>query len=667
MKKILITSGLLFSFFLSAQTSKCAEIGMPDEILLKDIVPLAHISTLSAGTPEENNQVKSDIISPEFTNKDNTSAEDRNKVKSGNKQKSKTKKLFKRAHIQNTENDKDSQEPVNKDLLLPNVTPGQAEMGDINRSREYYNMLRNFGKYKDEADLDESLIQEELKLPERTIEDENTIQINNVTFSESAIFSEEELEKFKSLVENKDLTAEDINNYINLINTQYLKKNCITAKAYIPATELKGGTLHVELLEARIGRIIVENNKYNRTFFLKSRLTQKEGDVLNMMQLEKDLRKFNLNARGTKLTARLKAGEAYGTTDVIISPEEQFPVHFSGTWDNFGRTATGQLRGGAILSTDSVFGVQDRFTGAINFAHSSFTPYVDYNFPVNKQGTRLGASYMYGKSDVTRGDYKVWDLGSKIHVFSAYATHPLIQNERLSVNAIASVNRKMSNNDIRGFEYTKLNSSNLATGFNASYRFNSAYIYTSHIATNGIIEDRILGHDNYFAKYNGDLFGIKYFKNGIALTGKISGQYSPFDIPFIEQSQIGGMSTVRGYSESLMLGPSSYVTSIEVLFPIPILPKEIRLPFTKDRETRKYKTYAMRDNIRFATFVDHGAAFKHDQHVQNHDFLTSTGFGLRVGLSKYMTARFYWGWGIGTREINQKSGRFHFDIISSPF
>ena len=97
-------------------------------------------------------------------------------------------------------------------------------MGDINRSREYYNMLRNFGKYKDEADLDKPLIQEELKLPERTIEDENTIQINNVTFSESAIFSEEELEKFKSLVENKDLTAEDINNYINLINAQYLKK-----------------------------------------------------------------------------------------------------------------------------------------------------------------------------------------------------------------------------------------------------------------------------------------------------------------------------------------------------------------------------------------------------------------------------------------------------------
>ena len=224
MKKILITSGVLFSFFLSAQTSKCAEIGMPDEILLKDVVPLAHISSLSAGTPEENNQVKSDTPSSGFSGKDNVLEEDQNQVKSGNKQKSKTKKLFKRAHIQNTENDKDSQEPVNKDLLLPNVTPGQAEMGDINRSREYYNMLRNFGKYKDEADLDEPLIQEELKLPERTIEDENTIQISNVTFSESAIFSEEELEKFKSLVENKDLTAEDINNYINLINAQYLKK-----------------------------------------------------------------------------------------------------------------------------------------------------------------------------------------------------------------------------------------------------------------------------------------------------------------------------------------------------------------------------------------------------------------------------------------------------------
>lgn len=95
MKKILITSGVLFSFFLSAQTSKCAEIGMPDEILLKDVVPLAHISSLSAGTPEENNQVKSDTPSSGFSGKDNVLEEDQNQVKSGNKQKAKQKNYLK--------------------------------------------------------------------------------------------------------------------------------------------------------------------------------------------------------------------------------------------------------------------------------------------------------------------------------------------------------------------------------------------------------------------------------------------------------------------------------------------------------------------------------------------------------------------------------------------
>lgn len=636
MKKMFLISALVFSvIFQSAENAAANEIYL-DKIEQENA---AFTSNISSFSPDE-----------AVTEKKTRTEKNRFK-KSSSKEKNVTEPIS----------------DVNTNLLLPTLTPGQSGVGDINRTRQYYNLMHLFGTKEKPVDYESPVIEEEIKLPERTIDDNNTIKINNITFSESKIFTDEEIEKFKNLVKDKDVTAEDINNYVSLINTQYLKKNCITAKAYIPAAELKGGTLHVELLEARIGKIIVENNKFNRTFFLKTRLSQKEGDVLNMMALEKDLRKFNMNARGAKLTARLRAGEAYGTTDIILTPEENFPLHLSGSWDNFGRTATGLKRGGIVASTDSVFGIQDRFTGAINLSRSTVTPYVDYNIPVNKAGTRVGASYMYGNAEVTRGDYRSWDIKSKTHVFSLYATHPLFQNERLNVNAITSVNRKMSSSDIKDFTYTKLNSTNLATGLNASYRFDTGYLYTSHIATNGIIQDKMLNHENYFVKYNGDIFGIKYFKNGIALTGKVSGQYSPNNIPFIEQSQIGGMSTVRGYSESLMLGPSSYVASLELLLPIPFLPNELKIPFTKDRETKKPLTYALRDNIRFATFVDNGAAFKFDQKVQNHDFLTSTGFGLRVAMSKYLTARFYWGFGLGTREIDQKTGRFHFDLISTPF
>ena len=46
-------------------------------------------------------------------------------------------------------------------------------------------------------------------------------------------------------------------------------------------------------------------------------------------------------------------------------------------------------------------------------------------------------------------------------------------------------------------------------------------------------------------------------------------QFSPQDnIPYIDQFQAGGLATVRGYSEGLLIGRSGYVISGELMFPI---------------------------------------------------------------------------------------------------
>ena len=49
---------------------------------------------------------------------------------------------------------------------------------------------------------------------------------------------------------------------------------------------------------------------------------------------------------------------------------------------------------------------------------------------VNRKGTRVGVSYMYGNNKITSGQYRDFDLGAKTHVLSGYVTHPLIDNEK---------------------------------------------------------------------------------------------------------------------------------------------------------------------------------------------------------------------------------------------
>lgn len=565
----------------------------------------------------------------------------------------------KKLEKKNKKQKKINTEEINKNILTPNVSPGF--MNDTETTRRYYESFEGAHRTEIKDIVDEEIIEEDiLILPARTEKNAQTTFIEKVVFTDSAIFTEKEIEQFKSLLEGQDVTAEDINNFINIINTKYIKKKVITAIAILDS--LENGVLKIELMEARIGSIQVEGNKWNKTKFLKKQLSSKDSDILNLQILEDDLKTFNKNARSIKLQAKLQPGEEYGTTDIILKAEEKFPYHFSASWDSFGRETTGLLRSGLMVSTDSLFGYQDRLTGAINMARSSFNPFVDYNIPINRKGTRVGGSYMYGKSKVTSGNYKDFNLNANTHVFSTYISHPLIENSRTQLKINTSANIKLSSADVSGFEYTNYKDYNLAIGLGGRQNFDKSVLFGSIYSTNGIIQDDIRHSSQYFTKINADGYYIHYLPKGIIATIRTGGQYSPHNIPFIEQYQIGGISSVRGYSESLLLCSNSYFISAEMLFPIPFLPEEINIPFKKE------STYRLRDSIKFATFIDNGAVFpKHDK-IETTNFLTSVGAGLRIAVSKFLTARFYVGIPLmNTNSYDQSNARLHFDLIASPF
>lgn len=553
---------------------------------------------------------------------------------------------------------------INKNLLNPNVSPGAVPGVDIERTRQYYQNLENrneSNQYAPQDTLDDDLSR--LKLPPRKIVDSPSVYIKQVSITKSGIFTEAEMNNFKSLAENKVMTSEDINNLVDLINIQYRKRNIITAEAFLPVQNLKGGVLKIELVEAKIGKVNVEGNKFNRKWFLESQYSQKPGAILDLKTLQSDLEHFNEKARSVKLAAKLRPGEEYGTTDVTLQAEEQCPYHISATYDSFGRETTGLLRGGILANTDTLLGFQDRLTAAINMSRSSVAPYLDYNVPINKKGTRVGFSYIYGRNDISSGQYRDFDITSRTNVFSTYITHPLIQNSRGSLSLNASGNIKLATASISDYMYSKYKDYNISVGFGGQYRFKRSMLYGSVYSTNGIINNQMTSEKEDFTKISGDFYYIHYLPKNIIATIRTGGQYSPDNLAYLEQYQIGGISSVRGYTESLLMAASSYYASLELLFPIPFLPEEINVPFSK-----KERKFALRDNVKFAVFGDTGAILPYQEEMGSINFLASVGAGLRFALSKYLTARIYVGMPMMNKNLYGEAGaRLHFDIVASPF
>lgn len=109
-------------------------------------------------------------------------------------------------------------------MVTPNESPGNNT--DVQKTKRYYDSLEDAHRTnEDEESYKEKESSEgDLVLPARIEKDGISVHINKVEFAESAIFSESEILKFKSLLEGKDVTEEDLNNFVNIINSQYLKK-----------------------------------------------------------------------------------------------------------------------------------------------------------------------------------------------------------------------------------------------------------------------------------------------------------------------------------------------------------------------------------------------------------------------------------------------------------
>jgi len=545
--------------------------------------------------------------------------------------------------------------PAPNTLTAPVTTPNVTNT-NIEQIKEFSQQLNSVLDSKSQKN---PKVEQQSQEPQKKSDLKNlpTTYIKKVEFGTTVVFSQKELNEFATKIENKKITAEDINTIINLINSNYRAKGFITAKAYLPPQDISTGNLKIGFVEGKIGKVIILNNKYTRTAYIQDKIKEQPGDLFELKNLQDDVNNFNLTNPNIKISPKLKAGEKPGTSDLYFNSHEEFPFHLTPSFDNFGRESVGLLRGGIVASHDSVLGYQDRLTSGTYLGRSSVSNFEDYNFPIFNKGTRLGGTFSYSNISVTQGAYKDLDINGDTFLYSVYVQQPIITKERFSLGSSLSTNFKKSKTDIVGVPFSQLDDKSLVASLYARYNYKNGTIYTAHSFTNGMMEKEMIRSTSWYTKYEGNVTNVHNFKNGITNILKAQTQISPHKLESLEQFQLGGMATVRGFSEGIILGDDGYLFSEELLFPIPIVPKKVF-------------NYPLRDNVRFCAFADHGGAFPYrgdGASTKSNDYLTSVGMGLRIKLTRFATARLYWGFGMNPHKQGENRCRFHFDLVSYPF
>lgn len=498
------------------------------------------------------------------------------------------------------------------------------------------------------------------------------VYVDSIEVAPSEILTKEELTPIISKYAGKNLFITDIQQMIDEINTLYAKKGFVTARAYLPEQQVENGSIYIDLIESRIGKVTIEGNKWTKSDYILDRIPDNEHQLFDIVKLEKDVLDFNRYNEGVKLTANLKAGEKTGTTDIELSAEEKFPFHIIGVMDNAGRYQTGKLRGGPMIVADSLFGYRDRMSAGAYFSGGATSPFFDYNIPVNKYDGRVGFSYASTFARVKWGQYAPLGLNTRSYLYSLYYTQPIKRSQGFELKGYGSLNYKrvFTGMDILGplssyyFPLDQVTSADLGLNLRKDTPKGIWYLNQNASMAFPIFDSR----SSYF-KYTGGLLRLHDFSHGVY--AQIRGNYQIIpnnkDIPYIDQFQVGGLVTVRGYSEGIMIGKSGYFTSADLIFPL--LPRQITSPRTGE------KIPFLGKYVQGVIFADHAGVFPDARTDSNlvgmgggSYFLASVGMGLRIQLPGDLSARLYWGYPLinTAYEYDRKYGRFHFELTLEP-
>lgn len=572
--------------------------------------------------------------------------------------------------------------PVNAFVLPPSIqNEVRSEVGgNIKHSDDMLNFDKERKDVKEGYELYEKTKEQmkEGKTPEiiknvnvnddvikATVEEMDTkgVFINSVEVAASEILTKEEINPIIEKIVGKNVFIKDIQEVVDEINNLYASKGFVTARAYLPEQTVKEGNIYIDLVESRIGKITVEKNRWTKADFITDRLPQKQYQLFDIVELEKDILDFNRYHEGVALSANLKAGEKTGTTDIEIQTKEKFPFHVSGIFDNMGRQSIGKLRGGAMIQADSLFGMRDQMTLGSYFSKSSQTPFFDYNIPVNKYDGRVGFMYSSGFSKITEGSLDWLNIKSKTYTYSLYYSQPIIRKPGFELKGYAAANYKRARtsilNDFMDIGLDEVTSGEVAVNMRKDTKYGIWYASQSAYYAMPIFDK----DSNYF-KYSGNVIRLHDFSHGVIGQLRSNYQIIPNNkhIPYLDQFQSGGMATVRGYSEGIMLGKNGYYMSGELIFPI--LPRQITSPRSHEKIpfVGKY--------VKGAIFADHAGVFPtaSEDYYGGSYFLASIGMGFRVQLPGDLSARLYWGYPLinNRNDMDRKIGRFHFELVMSP-
>ena len=482
--------------------------------------------------------------------------------------------------------------------------------------------------------------------------------LEKINFEGNTKIADSELQHLALEVLGEDIFFDELLEVCSKVTNLYHEKGYLTSYATVPPQRIVDGVATIKIVESKVGELNIEGEKWTREWYLRHIIMGKaglrEGNVFNAKHLQRAMKEINREPYVQVQTEIERQADGEENTEITLNVRDRFPIQLGFSYDDYGRTLTGDQRVGFLVGMHNLTGLGDKIYGGTILSSGATGWMAGYSLPVSSYGTR--ASFDFSDSHVRLGGpYKSANIRGNAQSYFFKLTHPLIQTAKSDLFIYS------------GYDLVRAN-----TSFGNYPPKNYLSDYTLHVWRSGLYG---MTDDNY-GRWIGNL-GIDFGMGGKEKTGlsnadktffkltagatrvqrlftrsmgivRVGGQYSPDKLFAAEQMQLGGPYTLRGYQPAEVIGDYGISGTVEYRTPIPFLDKV--WPWLDDR-------------LRFAVFYDWGWIGS-NQHIDYPTrFLQSAGFGAYMPLTDWLSAQV----GVGfpfEHHYQKNTARFYFSINS---
>ncbi len=533
--------------------------------------------------------------------------------------------------------------------LVFSQPPSSQTIGGVNRQEKDIEK-----KKKIEKQIESPRVQEKaVSLSEVVSADSGPRTLIKMIKVEGAtLLSQAEIQAVVSQFEGQELTFRAMQKAADLITDEFRKKGYATSRAYIPPQDLREGSLTIRVIEGKVGKVQIEGNKYFKTQLLEKKLNLAPAGNFDYSALQRSLVYINEHPDRTA-RATLMPGKEPGTTDVVIKVEDKLPIHAGFEYDNYGSRYISKNRYSLFLEDNNLFGFDDKLYLKAQMTEADHLKLYQgrYSLPI-LEGLDVGAYFVDSALKLGK-EFKDLDARGDASIYGLFMTKSLINKADMDLRFNLGFDYKRIRNYLSGAQSSRDSLRVLKTGFDLD--INDIWgrnvilpeINMGFADILGAMKDKDpnasrAGAGGEFTKGILSYYRLQALPWETTFLWKNFSQFTNNNLCAVEQFQIGGATSVRGYPPAEKFGDRGLYSSPELSFPIYFLPKDWKVPFNQEK---------LYDTNRLVLFYDWGTVRLRNPQAgeKKSDTLRGWGFGYRFNLRDNLSFRVELGYPLGKK------------------